>query len=366
MSPVVLTNKHFVFLDIARGLAILEMIHGHCLHALLATPLRDGAFMTTWSHVRGFTAPFFLFIAGFSFTVATLPKLEEYKHISPTLIRRVSKILFVIIVGYVLHLPFFSLQKTLSAIGSPAWDAFLNVDILQCIGVSLLLLQLLYSLRLNGTVRIVLVACSVAALFLITPYLSSMSWVQSMPAFAGRFFVGSLFPLFPYASYLFIGALCGRVFVGKRDSWVRFAVLFSVSMVILSGTRFVFGGFPVVHDILFKGGMLLFLTAMLSLGEKLWRRLPSVALVFGQESLIVYVLHLVIIYGSVFNHGFIKPFGSMLSWHEVYGVFCVLILVLAGSAYAWHSLKRTHPHAAFSIRYSLYSTFVIRFLTRPY
>jgi uncharacterized membrane protein len=359
-------KKRYLFLDVARGLAIVEMIHGHCLHALLALPARAGGFYKIWIDVRQYTAPLFLFIAGFAFAIATLSRLDDYTHLSPRLFRRISRIFFIIIIGYILHLPFFSLQKTLTAIGSPAWDAFLNVDILQCIGVSLLCLQLIFSLRLHDRLRTLLIATLMAVTVIVTPYLESAQWVQALPLVLKHYLVQSYFPIFPFSSYLLYGFLCGKLFVKKEHDWLKPAFMICALALLLSLTCRFFVNTSVYQGFMFKGGVLLFLTIILSTGEKIWRCLPSLILVFGQESLVIYVLHLFVIYGSVFNKGLVHINHNELSFGEVYSMVGILIVLMSALANIWHFLKKKYPTVAFSFRYALYISFIIRFVTRPY
>jgi uncharacterized membrane protein len=366
MYPVSSEKPRFLFLDIARGLAIVEMIHGHCLHALLSTSLRAGGFFAAWNHVREYTAPFFLFIAGFTFAVSTLPRSEEYKHFSASLIKRISRFFFVIIVGYVLHLPFFSLQKTLQVVGTPAWERFIQVDILQCIGVSLFLLQFIYFLRLKTVVRTMTLILLVVTVLIMTLCLPYISLIDALPTFVKYYFIQSHFSLFPFSAYLFFGALCGKLFMRRKNRWTGPAVILSLACIVLSGIRFIHPGALLCGDFLLKSGVLLFITILLFYGETLRHKLPLVIKAFGQESLVLYVLHLFIIYGSVFNNGLIHRFGSTFSYGKVYVVICILTILLSLLAYSWHSFKRTYPAAACSFRYAVYITFMVRFLTRPY
>ncbi|MBN2620512.1 DUF1624 domain-containing protein [candidate division WOR-3 bacterium] len=366
MHSVLPEKPRFLFLDIARGLAIVEMIHGHSLHALLSPSLRAGGFFAAWNYVREYTAPFFLLIAGFTFVVSTLPRSEEYRHFSTSLIRRIARFFFVIIVGYVLHLPFFSLQKTLQVAGTPAWDRFLQVDILQCIGVSLCLLQFLYFLRLKTVVRTMILILFIATVLVMTLCLPFVPLIEALPTFVKYYFVQSHFSPFPFSAYLFFGALCGRLFMRRKHEWTGSAVILSLALVVLSGIRYIHPDTILCSNFLLKSGVLLFITTLLSCGERLWHRLPSVIKVFGQESLFLYVLHLFIIYGSVFNNGLRHLFGGTLSCGEVYTVVCILTILLSLLAYSWHSVKHTYPVVARGFRYALYITFTIRFLTRPY
>ena len=66
-KPVRLT-----FLDIMRFIALFMMIQGHTIYAILNTEIRDGSSFHVWTLLRGYTAPFFMVIAGAVFTFLLL------------------------------------------------------------------------------------------------------------------------------------------------------------------------------------------------------------------------------------------------------------------------------------------------------
>jgi uncharacterized membrane protein len=92
-------KKRYLFLDLLKALAVAEMIHGHSLDGLLDNVLRSSVFYVNWVQVRGYTAPVFLFAAGFAFALATLPRVDEYSKFSTTLFRRLRRLLFFFMLG---------------------------------------------------------------------------------------------------------------------------------------------------------------------------------------------------------------------------------------------------------------------------
>ncbi len=98
-----------------------------------------------------------------------------------------------------------------------------------------------------------------------------------------------------------------------------------------------------------KGGVIILITVALERLEPLWERLPSVLKYFGKEPLLVYVVHVVIIYGSVLSKGLKVYWGAMLLL-----------------AYVWHKLKLEHPRTAHRVKRTISWSFVILFLLRPY
>ena len=118
-----------------RGLACVLMFQTHCYDAWLGGDARKSTFFM-WSQLGGtLPAPLFLFLAGISFALVT-DKLRRKGvpagQIARTTIRRGAEI-------FALGL-LFRLQEYLIAWGWAPWSDLLRVDILNTIGVSMMLM----------------------------------------------------------------------------------------------------------------------------------------------------------------------------------------------------------------------------------
>jgi acyltransferase len=359
-------KKRYLFLDMLRALAVTEMIHGHSLDGLLDTALRNTPFFVSWTHVRGYTAPVFLFAAGFAFALATLPRIDVYSELSKAFFSRLRRLLFVILLGYLMYLPYFSLRKTVLSVGTSGWENFLRVDILRCIGVSAFFLQLLFLLKPRRIITWIVVGTITIALPILTPVVRQSDFILNLPAFIKYYFVDSRFPLFYYASFLFLGFMLGSLFAERRSSWLKYSIIAAVLLILFgqvlnwSGVLHSLGGF------ITKGGVIILLTVLLERGEKLWERMPRVVKYFGKESLVVYVVHLTIIYGSVLNRGLVSYWGRTLSYSEVYLFLGWLFATMLILAYSWHKLKLEHMPVAYWVKNTIYWSFLVLFLLKPY
>ncbi|HKP59763.1 MAG TPA: heparan-alpha-glucosaminide N-acetyltransferase domain-containing protein, partial [Polyangiales bacterium] len=131
-------DSRVVFVDLLRFVAALQMLQGHTIAALLAPAARHGPWFALWSAARGLTSVAFLFAAGLSFYLAT-ERARDPRAAS----RRVLRALRLIALGYLLHLPLAALFTSDPASRLRALHEFAAVDVLQCIGVSLLALEAL-------------------------------------------------------------------------------------------------------------------------------------------------------------------------------------------------------------------------------
>jgi len=68
----------------------------------------------------------------------------------------------------------------------------------------------------------------------------------------------------------------------------------------------------------------------------------------AQETLIVYFIHVCILYGSIWNPGVQQILGGKLTWIGAMGIAVTLQVSMVALAYWWHKAKRTVPqHSAF-------------------
>src|SRR5438270_3673515 len=129
--------SRLAFIDWMRGLACLLMFQTHCYDSWLGPEARKTTFFM-WSQLGGtLPAPLFLFLAGISFAIVT-DKLRQKGlpagRIARTTIRRGAEILGLGLL--------FRLQEFVVSWGwAPASD-LLRVDILNAIGISMMLMGL--------------------------------------------------------------------------------------------------------------------------------------------------------------------------------------------------------------------------------
>jgi uncharacterized membrane protein len=95
-----------VLVDLARALAILMMLQGHTLHAVLSNDVRTGGWFQTWTFLRGQTSCLFFLLSGFAFALATYRHWADNLTSRATLARRLRRFAFFLLLGYALQSPF--------------------------------------------------------------------------------------------------------------------------------------------------------------------------------------------------------------------------------------------------------------------
>ena len=323
------TSSRLAYIDWMRGLACVMMFQTHCYDAWLGGNARKSSFFMG-SQVGGtLPAPLFLFLAGVSLALVT-NKLRQ-KGLSPnqiarTSIRRGAEILAL---GFL-----FRLQEFVIAWGWAPWSDLLRVDVLNIIGVSLMLMGgvcwivLALADRFQGSpsrlpVAVAGTAVGVAlAISLLTPLLWTTWRARWLPWPLESYINGvhnvgqpqaTLFPIFPWAGFAFAGLAVGFLLFSDWARQRQAAMFLSAGA---GGVGMIYAARwldsrPVqlyaVYDywhtspefFLLRVGLLLIVLcaayAWCRWGAGQWGFSPLIQL--GQTSLLVYWVHLEFVYG---------------------------------------------------------------------
>ena len=240
--------KRLAYIDWMRGLACVLMFQTHCYDSWLSPEARKSS-LYVWSQLGGtLPAPLFLFLSGISFALVT-ERLREKgtarREIAKTTIRRGAEI-------FALGLLFRVQEYALGYRWSP-WTDLLRVDILNMLGLSMMLMGILCWLSAGRTPanasvlsqsvkasrdRGILAGLSAAALVaIVTPLLWTTHRPSRLPWPLESYINGVhvfgapqpwLFPLFPWSAFAFAGLAVGFFLftnIAKRTEGLIFAAL---------------------------------------------------------------------------------------------------------------------------------------------
>jgi uncharacterized membrane protein len=347
----------------------LVMVQGHVFDTLLRADIRADDLYRLQQIFHGSTAPGFLFASGF---VAGLPRSPLSLKGS---LRRARRLLFVLGVGYALHLPYLSFWK-MSTAATPAELAVgLGCHALQVIAVSQLLVLLLQWLvgrhwvTVAGTLALVVMAA--------TPLVWASGLSHRLPLWLGAYVdqhaAPSQFPFFPYAAFVLAGTAAGAA-LGRQDAHVRWrrALRWGLGLIVV-GTllalalrgRVDFWQTSPGYTLIRLGGLMLLLRGVEALSLREVPGVRALAL-FGHETLLVYVFHLYFLFGGVFSAA---PLGGMvgrLGLGATALTWSVMVGVLLGMAWCWHRVKIKAPHEATLLLVFVGTMFVYEFFRRPW
>jgi uncharacterized membrane protein len=378
-----------VWVDLFKGFAVLVMIQGH-VSTMLLPAIRHSSAYAVLDFINGIVAPSFLFTAGALFLIVMKRKLTDLLSFGPLFWRQLRRVGGIILLGYLLHLPFYSLVKTVTHSTPVDLKNFLQVDVLQCIGVSILLLLLL-TLIFRKRERVVWAAAVLAGiLFFGAPF--TWNYLPRLPFWLVGYFngsAGSRFPLFPFGGFLLAGAVIGYLYdqvkeKGREARFVGWFVIIGVVLIVIdfilhfqlrtvyarwhwnyyywSAPTWFFIKFGIVFILV--GGFWYWERV---LAPKSGAKIPTMIFaVVGAESLLAYAGHIPIVFGSVLGHGIKGLVDSSLGWGG-YALISVGVMVLTiGVCWVWHEVKKFSPRLAFWFLALFWAHLVARFLLRPY
>jgi uncharacterized membrane protein len=375
-------SQRVQFVDLLRGWAVIVMIETHCFNATLSPDLAATDLFAVITYINGLVAPSFLFASGMAYALTAHRKMNEYLSFGRPLFRQLGRLLLILAIGYLLHIPRFEYHHLRYETGQEAWQKFFQVDILHCIAISLLSLQVLL-LILRNEKRLYRVAGLLAGGVLVaTPLIWGIDFWNSLPPVLAAYLNGlhySLFPLFPWMTFLLVGALVGHLDVqarsatapGAESSMMRSTAGIGVGLILISFVLEPFG--PLVYPVynywltgpsfvLLRIGIVMTLLYGMFLYEKKKGVSAAAAVtLFGRQSLLVYVMHLMLLYGKVGSSSFVDRIGNTFNYLGASLTTAVLLVTMYGLAWSWERIKRDSPRLKTAIQASVVACGIIVF-----
>jgi uncharacterized membrane protein len=317
------TTKRIAYIDWLRGFACLVMFQTHCYDSWLGGAARDGGFIKLSQLGGTLPAPLFLFLAGISFALV-VDKLRQKGipagRVAHMTIRRGAEIFGLGLL--------FRVQEFLIAWGWAPWTDLLRVDVLNTIGLSMMLMGVVcwIVLRFNSGSQRLALGMTAAIVGMSISLLTPLLWTSWRPRWMpwplesyinGVHNLGEpqawLFPIFPWTGFAFIGLAIGFFLLsdGARKRGAATFVLAGAGGIGLiyfarwldARPQQLYASYDFWHTspnfFLIRVGFLLAILAATYFwcrwGAGQWGFSPLIQL--GQTSLLVYWVHIEFVYG---------------------------------------------------------------------
>lgn len=310
-------KQRIAYIDWMRGLACLLMFQTHCYDSWLGPVARKSNFFG-WSQLVGtLPAPLFLFLAGISVALVTSRMREKgvsRSQVTATIVRRGAEILGLGLL--------FRVQEFALGYPNAPWTDLLRVDILNVIGVSIMLMGLVSWLGETRTAKALFASGTTAGIALLTPLMWTTWQPRWMPWFLESYINGChnlgkpqpwLFPVFPWVAFAFAGLAAGFFLMSNwaRAREEKSVMILGAAGAMCFGMGWLFDSVPVrmypVYDFwhtspnffLMRAGVVMIIV----LASYVWCRWGAGQLGFsplikmGQASLLVYWVHIEFVYG---------------------------------------------------------------------
>ncbi len=313
IPPTLKPSPRLLHIDWARGLAVLWMMRGHVIDSFLAPAYRQSQAFHFCQMLGAYTAPAFLFLAGLSVGLSYAKMDQMDISFGKRLWFSTRRGLEVLGIAYL-----FRLEEFLQWAPYSKWRDLLKFDILNNIGISLILVGLLFAVIKKNHLRYWALAATAILVALLSPAVWSSPLVNSLPWYIRNFFNASVgfgyFPLFPYFVFVPAGAMAGLLTRRFRGDKLKLILLHYG--LIAAGMLLMLGGIWAAVSIPHSHGWILFYNSP----EYSFIRIGMQAVVLsgcfflcllfkpesfsfmrlmGRHSLMLYWVHIALVYGRL-------------------------------------------------------------------
>lgn len=402
-APAKKKVPRWLALDLFRFLAVVLMVQGHVFYEVLSDTVRNQDWYGWHMYVHGFTAPIFLFSSGLAFGITTLGRWKDHNTLGKPVAKRFERYAILIGLGYLIHLPVISLSWVLG-LSPERLSALTRVDALQHIGLVLAICEaLVLAMRKKGpylTAIAILLVLGVAC----APWVWNMD-VSGLPIPIAAWVndhTSSIFPIVPWCGFILCGVLTASFVERRRGKVAPNIKELAVPIALIGGVALATGmllrdfhvdPFP-EHNFwktspwffLIRAGWIFIVLAILCAIDLAMARArrrqeakrpplesgaaPQHGRVVrfiqkvGQQTLVIYVAHLFLIYG-------VGPLPGVRRWvHRDLdllgsaGVVAVFFVLMGLLAWAWNWAKKNHLKTFDRVRYAVTLLIVLTFLLR--
>jgi uncharacterized membrane protein len=364
-------SKRVIALDLTRFLAMVMMIQGHTIAALVSPEHFDSSVFpfNFWHFLRGFTAPVFLLVSGASNVFAN-KRLEDGTIPRATNKKRIRMAVIIVLIGYLYLFPANRLFD-LPFIEPQYWIPFFQVNILQLIGVSLLMLLLVFNLTKNDRQLRKVSLIIAISITLLSPLVHQVNWFNYLLEPFGAYLSfehGSIFSIFPYTAFLFYGVVLGTYLKGKTAS-ERNTIL--VKYCAIAGVGFLVLQYPLewIYELIPFGinsvakvnagfvsmqlGCVLLGVSALTILYAFTTKLSKLYILFGQRALYIYIIHLIFIYGTPWFPSIGKIYAKEFTLTESIIAAVIVEVLTLGSIYLYEKSVTIYPRSRKAYKISI-------------
>ena len=340
-------KNRVIFIDLMRAFAVFMMVQGHTTDCVLADSSRvvTSPLYLFWNFMRGFTAPIFLFSMGMTFNYLFKLNRHPFKT-NPRVLKGIKRFFLLLSIGYLMRYPTFSVIY-FDTVKWSEWQTFFVVDVLQLIAFGILFILFIEYLseKLNISDYIIL-GVFASFVFIIAPFSERVQWTNYMPLAMANYFyrgAGSFFPLFPWLCYVFCGAILGSYLAKNPNIFktARFSMQLAVVGLGLIATALISDVFEVwitgqsslwttsPNLVFFRLGLVILLNALFSYISLTIEKIPTIVILIGRNTLLIYVVHVIFLYGSAWTPGLPNYIAKSLNlWQTI--IADIIMLALLG------------------------------------
>lgn len=306
------------------------MLQGHFVDTMLHPDFRSKEYTLyyIWEFMRGMTAPIFFFTTGLIF-VFLLLKQNPNPYKNKRVVKGIRRGFYIIAIGYLLHLNFFALLAMVYS------NWYIAVDVLHCIGLAIIAMIGLFFLSWHTKISFVaILGIAGLAVFYFSPQVKAMDW-SHLPLFFEQYMDkkhGSIFTPIPWFGFTFLGGFLGAWL--HHHPKAAFQWSFPIFLLI-TGLLLHYHSWTILvalynwtalenlpglfnNNYLFwrLGHVFVVMSIIIALCN-IFQKIPNLITKIGSETLAIYSIHYIILYGSWFGIGLAQIWRKSLHPYEV-------------------------------------------------
>lgn len=346
-QPEKVKKPRLQFIDMARSFAILLMLEGHFTGAGLANQYRNEDYIlyNIWHNLHGLTSPLFFTVTGLVFVYLLTGTKSTEPFFKNTRVKKgFNRVTMLLFWGYIIQLNLRDIYNSFYHGTAFHLEWFAAFHVLQSIAVGIAFLLLIYGIHLlvkKGDIHWYYLT---AALLVFIGYsqmkayiqadelriagttLKASYWPNGFPSFIQNMFYGkySDFSFMRYAGYVLLGGMTGSI-IRKYEHLTKknwFGILFILIAIFLNAfiqpifvqldsfTEMIGlcqkGVYELNSTAFMRFGQVIGLIGILMLIDGNFKIKAPLFLKLGQNTLPIYVIHVIILYGGIFGFG-LKP-----------------------------------------------------------
>jgi len=357
------------FIDMARSIAILLMIEGHFTGSALSWEYRKYEFFAYkfWHILHGVTSPLFFTVTGIIFVYLLTARGQDVGYFqNPRVKKGFKRVLTLLFWGYLIQLNLGSIIKSIYYSVPIYLDWFYAFHVLQSIAIGLFILLVIYGLYKLIKIGPFYIYCLLTAIVIFILYSmlkTHIEWdnkliannlldpnhrrylPENAPSFIQNMFYGKFsdFNFLQYSGYTILGGMIGnliRIYEKETKKWwfgasfIAVGIIFNFIVPMLYAEHLISREvFISISTYILRLGQVIGLIGILMLIDANIKIRATLFLKLGQNTLPIYIVHVIILYGGIFGLGLkpllfnedLNPYFSMFISLSAIIVFSVMV-----------------------------------------
>lgn len=340
-----LNKNRVIFLDLLRAAAILLLLFSVNIEHTLGEEYRKGGtvLLQGWVYLNSVVIPLFIFTSGTLFMY--LYKTQNLPFRENEMVKRgLKRGITLLTIGYALQLPWYRWLSAGGEVVPAGWDSFVIVDILQLLGMSMLLMVLLLFISEKSGLKNYQLFGLAALILLASGLLFEHSGIaEKLPPALQAWFTqvgGSKYPLFHFGFY-FLAGNCAGCFIYNHPE--AFESVQNARMLLVAGVGLIAISFlgellltslgineriadKVVIKVFRKTGLIILGLIVVIHTSIVLKENPKIFILLARNTLLLYVVNVVLIERTPLKEYFMKIYGPVESIVMAAGMTAFMVL----------------------------------------